>query len=64
MAKMYYEADADMSLLDGKTIGIIGYGSQGHAHALNLKDSGLDVKVGLYEGMRRAVIWARSEGRL
>ena len=50
MAKMYYENDADMSLLDGKTVGIIGYGSQGHAHALNLKDSGVDVVVGLYEG--------------
>ena len=50
MAKMYYENDADMSLVDDKTIGIIGYGSQGHAHALNLKDSGLNVMVGLYEG--------------
>ncbi len=50
MAKMYYENDADMSLLDGKTVGVIGYGSQGHAHALNLKDSGVDVVVGLYEG--------------
>ena len=49
-AKMYYEADADMSLVDGKTFGIIGYGSQGHAHALNLHDNGLDVMVGLYEG--------------
>ncbi len=50
MAKMYYENDADMSLIQDKTIGIIGYGSQGHAHALNLKDSGLNVMVGLYEG--------------
>ena len=50
MAKMYYENDADMSLINDKTIGIIGYGSQGHAHALNLKDSGLNVMVGLYEG--------------
>ncbi|MCH7653695.1 MAG: ketol-acid reductoisomerase, partial [Chloroflexi bacterium] len=58
MAKMYYEADADMSLLDGKTIGIIGYGSQGHAHALNLKDSGLNVKVGLYDGSKS---WAVAE---
>ena len=49
-AKMYYESDADMSLVDGKTFGIIGYGSQGHAHALNLHDNGLDVMVGLYEG--------------
>ena len=52
MAKMYYENDADMSLLDGKTVGIVGYGSQGHAHALNLKESGVDVVVGLYEGSR------------
>ena len=52
MAKMYYENDADMSLLDGKTVGIIGYGSQGHAHALNLKESGVNVVVGLYEGSR------------
>ena len=50
MAKMYYESDADMSLVDSKTFGIIGYGSQGHAHALNLHDNGLDVMVGLYEG--------------
>ena len=46
-AKIYYETDADMSLIEEKTIGVIGYGSQGHAHALNLKDSGLDVSVGL-----------------
>ena len=52
MAKMYYETDADISLLQGKTIGIIGYGSQGHAHALNLKDNGIDVQVGLYEGSK------------
>ena len=52
MVKMYYENDADMSVLDDKSIGIIGYGSQGHAHALNLHDSGVSVKVGLYEGSR------------
>jgi ketol-acid reductoisomerase len=52
MAKMYYDADADMSLLAGKKIAIIGYGSQGHAHALNLRDSGCDVRVGLYKGSR------------
>ena len=51
-AKIYYETDADMSLIEEKTIGVIGYGSQGHAHALNLKDSGLDVSVGLYEGSK------------
>ncbi len=49
MAKRYYEQDGNVSLLKGKTIGIIGYGSQGHAHALNLRDSGLDVIVGLSE---------------
>jgi ketol-acid reductoisomerase len=47
---MYYDDDADLSLLDGKTVAIIGYGSQGHAHSLNLKDSGVDVVVGLREG--------------
>src|SRR5258706_65357 len=47
MAKLYYDKDADLSLLDGKTVAIIGYGSQGHAHALNLKDSGVNVIVGL-----------------
>jgi ketol-acid reductoisomerase len=46
-AKIYYEADCDPSLLDGKTIAVIGYGSQGHAHALNLADSGIEVEVGL-----------------
>ena len=50
MAKIYYNSDADLSLLKGKTIAIIGYGSQGHAHALNLRDSGCDVVVGLREG--------------
>lgn len=50
MANVYYEKDADLSRLDGKTVAIIGYGSQGHAHALNLQDSGVDVVVGLYEG--------------
>ena len=50
MAKLYYEADCDTSLLKGKTVAVIGYGSQGHAHALNLHDSGYDVVVGLYEG--------------
>ena len=47
MAKLYYDTDADLSLLNGKTVAIIGYGSQGHAHALNLKDSGVNVVVGL-----------------
>src|ERR687890_2198450 len=44
---MFYDDDADLSLLDGKTVAILGYGSQGHAHALNLKDSGVEVVVGL-----------------
>ena len=50
MAQLFYDTDADLSLLNGKTVAIIGYGSQGHAHALNLKDSGVNVVVGLYEG--------------
>lgn len=51
-ARIYYQEDCNMSMLEGKTIAIIGYGSQGHAHALNLKDSGMNVVVGLYEGSR------------
>jgi ketol-acid reductoisomerase len=58
MATIYYDQDADLGLLEGKTIAVIGYGSQGHAHALNLKDNGCDVVVGLYEGSRS---WARAE---
>ena len=50
MAKIYYEKDADLTLLDGKVVGIIGYGSQGHAHAQNLKDSGCQVVVAAAEG--------------
>jgi hypothetical protein len=46
---MFYDDDADLSLLEGKTVAILGYGSQGHAHALNLKDSGVEVVVGLRE---------------
>jgi ketol-acid reductoisomerase len=57
-AKIYYDQDADLGLLKGKKIAIIGYGSQGHAHALNLKDSGQDVVVGLYKGGKS---WARAE---
>ena len=52
MTQLYYDSDADLSLLKDKKIAIIGYGSQGHAHALNLKDSGLDVIVGLYKGSK------------
>jgi len=51
-AKMYYDADADLSALDGQTIAVLGYGSQGHAHAANLRDSGLSVIVGLAEGSK------------
>ena len=53
MAKMYYSEDCDLSKLNGKKVAIIGYGSQGHAHAMNLKDSGVDVIVGLRPGSRR-----------
>ena len=52
MAKIYYDQDADLSLLTQKKVAVIGYGSQGHAHALNLKDSGVDVRVGLHEGSK------------
>ena len=52
MATMYYDDDADLGLLAGRKIAVIGFGSQGHAHALNLRDSGLDVMVGLYPGSR------------
>jgi len=52
---MYYEKDCDLSLLDGKTVCVVGYGSQGHAHAKNLRDSGVKVIIGLYEGSKSAV---------
>ena len=52
MAQMYYDADADMKFIEGRTVGVIGFGSQGHAHALNLRDSGVKVIVGLYPGSR------------
>ena len=60
MAKIYYQEDCDLSLLQDKTIAVIGYGSQGHAHALNLKESGCNVIVGLYEGSKS---WAKAEAQ-
>ena len=51
-AKMFYDSDADLSLIRAKKVAVIGYGSQGHAHSLNLKDSGVDVRVGLPETSR------------
>src|SRR5438876_3402979 len=50
MANVYYEKDADAALVGGRKVAVIGYGSQGHAHALNLRDSGVDVRVGLRDG--------------
>ncbi len=58
MAKMYYENDCNLGLLKGKTVAVIGYGSQGHAHSLNLHESGVDVVVGLYEGSKS---WPKAE---
>ena len=58
MAKIFYEEDCNLSLLEGKTIAVIGYGSQGHAHALNAKESGCNVIIGLYEGSKS---WAKAE---
>ena len=56
-ARIFYQEDCNLSVLDGQKIAIIGYGSQGHAHALNLKESGCDVIVGLYEGSKS---WAKA----
>jgi ketol-acid reductoisomerase len=58
MARRFYEKDGDLNRLQGRTIAIVGYGSQGHAHALNLRDSGLDVVVGLYPGSKS---WQKAE---
>lgn len=60
MAKIYYQEDCNLSLLEGKTIAVIGYGSQGHAHALNAKESGAKVIIGLYEGSKS---WAKAEAQ-
>lgn len=59
MANIYYDQDTDLSLLKDKTVAVIGYGSQGHAHALNLRDSGVSVVVGLYEGSKS---WDKAAG--
>lgn len=58
MAEMFYDADADLSVIQGRNVAVIGYGSQGHAHALSLRDSGVDVRVGLREGSKS---WAKAE---
>ena len=60
MANIYYQEDCNLSMLDGKTIAVIGYGSQGHAHALNAKESGCNVIIGLYEGSKS---WAKAEAQ-
>src|SRR5699024_11684649 len=52
MAKKYYDDDADLSLLQNRKVAVIGYGSQGHAHSLSLRDSGVDVRIGLAEGSK------------
>ena len=60
-AKVYHDKDADLKVLKGKTMAVLGFGSQGHAHALNLKDSGVNVIIGLYTGSKSAKV-ARSNG--
>src|SRR5213593_5187977 len=60
-AKVYSDKDGDLNVLKDKTLAILGFGSQGHAHALNLKDSGLNVIIGLYEGSKSIPV-AREKG--
>ena len=60
MNRIFYQQDCDLQKLSGKTVAIIGYGSQGHAHALNLKESGVNVIVGLYNGSKS---WAKAEAQ-
>ena len=52
MAQMFYDDDADLALIQGKNVAVLGYGSQGHAHSLSLRDSGVDVRIGLPEGSK------------
>ena len=52
MAELFYDDDADLSIIQGRHVAVLGYGSQGHAHALSLRDSGVDVRVGLPEGSK------------
>jgi len=52
VAEMFYDDDADLSVIQGRNVAVLGYGSQGHAHALSLRDSGVDVRVGLLEGSK------------
>ena len=61
MAKIYYDDDADLSIIQNRQVAVIGYGSQGHAHALNLRDSGVDVRVGLREGSS-SIVKAEAQG--
>ena len=56
MAEIFYDKDADLALIQGKKVAVIGYGSQGHAHSLNLKDSGVDVVVGLQSGSKSKAV--------
>ena len=56
MPKVFHDQDADLSLIQAKKVAVIGYGSQGHAHSLNLKDSGVDVRVGLHAGSKSACL--------
>ena len=58
MTEIFYDDDADLSIIQGKKVAVIGYGVQGHAHALNLRDSGVEVRVGLPEGSK-----SRGQGR-
>ena len=62
-AKVYTDKDADLGVLKNKTLAVIGFGSQGHAHALNLKDSGLKVIIGLYEGSKSIEVAGKRASR-